>query len=100
MFASIKLYAAAAVAALVAGLVIMAKVLRSQRDRARKTAKTLKATVVAQRKTKKAVKVAETELFSRVAEIKKELKQSEDEFEGVGDLANLSDRSRKRRVRK
>jgi len=100
MFGSIKLWGLAALAAIITGLVAFGKVMKKQRDSARKTVATLKSTVTAQRKTKKATKKAERELFSRVAEIKKELKQSEEEFKGVGDLANLSNRRRKRRVRK
>lgn len=98
MFSSIKIWGALALAAFITGLVAFGKVMKKQRDNARKKVATLKSTVVAQRKTRVAKKKAEKKLFSRVAEIKKELETSDGEFKGAGDLANLS--KRKRRVRK
>jgi len=98
MFSSIKVWGAVALAAIITGLVAFGKVMKKQRDSARRKVDTLKSTVVAQRKTRVAKKKAEKELFSRVAQIKKQLEKPDEEFEGVGDLADLS--KRKRRVRK
>jgi len=98
MFSSIKVWGAVALAAIITGLVAFGKVMKKQRDGARKKVATLKSTVKAQRKTRIAKKEAEKELFSRVAQIKKQLEKPDEEFKGVGDLADLS--KRKRRVRK
>ncbi len=100
MFSSIKIWGAIAFAAFITGLIAFGKVMKKQRDTARRTVRTLKSTVSAQRKTRVATKKAEKKLYNRVAEIKKELEKSDEEFKGVGDFANLSNRRRKRRVRK
>ena len=100
MFSSIKVWGAIALAAFVTGLIAFGKVMKKQRDSARRTARTLKSTVQAQRKTRVAKKKAEKKLFSRVAQIKKQLEKPDEEFKGVGDLADLSKRKRKPRVRK
>jgi len=97
MFSSIKVWGLAALGVFIAGLVAFGKVMKKQRDNARKKVATLKSTVIAQRKTKKATKKAEEKLFSRVAEIKKELEKADEEFKGAGDLADLSKRKRVRR---
>ncbi len=100
MFSSIKVWGAVALAAFVTGLIAFGKAMKAQRDNARQTVRTLKSTVQAQRKTRKATKKAEKKLYSRVAEIKKELEKSDEEFKGAGDLADLSKRRRKPRVRR
>ena len=82
---------------LISGLAIFGKVMKSQRDAAQKKVDTLKSTVKAQKKTRIATKKAEEKLYSRVAEIKKELEKSDAEFKGAGDLANASKRKRVRR---
>ena len=82
---------------LISGLAIFGKVMKSQRDAAQKKVKTLKKTVTAQRNTRVAIKKAEKKLYSRVAEIKKELEKGDEAFTGAGDLADLSKRKRVRR---
>lgn len=103
MFSSIKLWLAAAGAALVSALVIAAKVYKKQRDVAVEKVDTLKATVKSERKKKKIVKEQKKVLASRRAEVKKSIdilkevqkgEKDAEEFKGVDSLTNSNDHSK------
>ena len=91
MFSQLKLWGAAALAAVIAGLVVSAKVLKGQRDRARRARDTLRSTLGAKRKAEIARRKAEEMTRDAVEEIKKEVEKDDDEFKGIDNLSDSSD---------
>lgn len=95
MLSSLKMYLAAAGMVLFGGLILWAKMLKSQRDVARRRAKVLAAGRRASRKKERIIKEEKEKTYSRTAELARDIKEKKDEkFEGVDILSNPNKRVR------
>lgn len=91
MFGTLKLWIAGIGAAFVAALMLWAKVLKAQRDKARRSRDLLVAGRASERKKQKIIKEEEEETETREAELLRVIKEKEDEFTGVGNLTDSND---------
>ena len=91
MLSQVKLWLIAGGTALLAGLAVIAKVLKAQRDSAREAVDTLKGTIKAEKKTKEVVKKEKERLVSRRADLKKEIEKDDEDFEGLDNLRDPND---------
>ncbi len=97
MFSGIKLWIAAIGSALFGGLILYARMLKKQRDEARRAREKLVAGRNAERKKKEISKEEKERTVSRTAELVreiKEIKDEEEEFEGVDILSDPNKRVR------
>lgn len=89
MFSSLKLWIAGIGSALVAGLVLYLKMLKKQRDSARRARDILLAGRAANRKKEKVIKEEEEKTTSRRAKLIRDIKEKEDEeFKGSDNLTD------------
>ena len=92
MFSGIKLWIAAIGSALFGGLILYAKILKKQRDDARKARERLVAGRNAERRMKEISKEEEKKTVSRTAKLVREIKEKKDEeFEGIDNFNNPND---------
>ena len=91
MFASLKMWAGALVGVAFGGLILWAKMLKRQRDAARRAKKLLEAGRSTSRKIKKISKEEEKKLTSRTAKLIRDIEEKKNEFKGVDNLNNPND---------
>ncbi len=91
MLAQLKLWGAAAAAMLVAGLVIASKVLKGQRDRARKSRDTLRATIGAKKRAEMSKRRSEEEMRKEITKIEEEVEKPDEDFKGIDNLTDSND---------
>ncbi len=93
MFNGFRMWTYAIGAAFVAGLVIAVKVLKKQRDLARRTADPSRAGRESNRKKNRIIKEEELQTDSRTAELIREIEERKnaEEFQGVDNLSDPND---------
>jgi hypothetical protein len=91
MFSTLKLWGAAAGAAVIAGIVVALKVLKGQRDRARRARDTLRATIGAKKRAEMSGRRSAELLRKEEKKIEEEVEKPDEDFKGIDNLSDSND---------